>query len=158
MNDLTIREINADEIEGLRAMWESLYRHTRAHGMLSDVPPEGFALWASSFAGLWGRLAFAFIAAEQDSVVGFVAGRIRVHPKHFGGQQVGFISELFVSPSYRRRGVGKRMIEAARSWFAERGIARIELQVVAGDHGARAFYVSNGWAEEFVQMVTETKV
>jgi len=123
--------------------------------MLLELPVDAYELWAASFKSALGRFAFVFVAEEEESLVGFLAGRIRAQPQHFGGQQAGFISDVFTDGAYRNRGIAGELISRARSWFNERGIDRIELQVVAHNSEARDFYLRNGWVEELTQMVWE---
>jgi len=152
---VNIRAITDEDLDQVKPLWLSLYEHTQTRGMLVEIPADGFELWARSFAGLLGRIAFVFVAEADGQVIGFVAGRIRVHPKHFGGRQVGYFSDLFLSNTHRRQGIARRLMDAGRTWFAERGIERFELPVVAGDPEALAFHKSNGWKEDFVQLFYE---
>jgi aminoglycoside 6'-N-acetyltransferase I len=155
---VTIRAIANEDWDQVKPLWLALYEHTQARGMLTEIPPDGFELWAHSFAGLLERTAFVFVADADGEVVGFFAGRIRVHPKYFGGRQVGYVSDLYISNSYRRQGIARNLMTAGQSWFRERGIARFEGQVVAADDEARAFHKSRGWTEEFVQIVYESEL
>lgn len=154
---VTIRAIANEDWDQIKALWLALYQHTQARGMLTEIPPDGAELWARSFAGLLDRTAFVLVAEADGEVVGFFAGRIRVHPKYFGGRQVGYVSDLYVSNSHRGRGIARDLMTAGQSWFRERGIRRFELLVVAGDNEARAFYKSNGWTDDFVQMIYESE-
>ena len=154
---VNIRAIANEDWDQVKPLWLALYEHTQARGMQTEIPPDGFEAWARSFAGLLERIAFVFVAEADGEVVGFFAGRIRVHPKYFGGRQVGYFSDLYISNSHRRRGIARDLMTAGLSWFRERGINRFELPVVAGDDEARAFHKSNGWKEDFVQMVYESE-
>jgi ribosomal protein S18 acetylase RimI-like enzyme len=64
----------------------------------------------------------------------------------FGGLE-GMITELFVEARWRRLGIGRRLIDLARSFCHKSGIATLELQVSRDNRGAREFYKSLGFRE-----------
>jgi GNAT superfamily N-acetyltransferase len=153
-----IRPIASDDWPRLEPLWLALYEHQRAHGMVIELPDGAYQSWAASFQPLLERFTFVFVAAEADSLVGFLAGRMRSLPAHFGGQQVGHFSELFVADSHRRRGIADELLTTGINWFRERGIHRIDLPVLVKNSEARAFYLRHGWVEELVQMVWQEEV
>ena len=53
--------------------------------------------------------------------------------------------QMWVDPHSRRAGVGRRLVEAVRSWAAERGSPVLRLGVTASELGAVAFYRSLGF-------------
>lgn len=57
------------------------------------------------------------------------------------------ITDLGVRPHRRRRGVGRALAEAALAWVRERGVARVEVRVVAGNPEGRAFWRALGFSE-----------
>ena len=64
----------------------------------------------------------------------------------FGGLE-GMITELYVEARWRRFGLGRRLIDLARSFCHKSGIAKLELQVSRNNRKARAFYRSLGFYE-----------
>lgn len=171
MAEHIIRHITEEDWPRLGPLWRKLYEHHRAHGMLVELPPDAFELWRASLQPLLGRFAFVLLAERQGAAkssdpaggpglaegaaapLGFVAGRVRSQPPYFGGQPAGFVSELFIEEAQRGRGVAGALLAASVEWFASRGVARVELQVLAGNDVAREFYRRRGWKEELVQMV-----
>lgn len=148
-----IRMADSEEVFKVEPLWLALYEHQRANGMMLDLPPEAFTHWKSSIAPLLGRFAWLFIVEKRDEIVGFLAGRIRSLPSYFGGMQVGFISEVFVSEKHRSQGLGRQLVETATRWFQGVGITRVELQVIMNNDAARNLYRQLGWSEELVQMI-----
>lgn len=64
----------------------------------------------------------------------------------FGGFE-GMITELYVEARWRRFGIGRRLIDLARSFCHKSGIDTLELQVSRNNRKARAFYKSLGFRE-----------
>jgi ribosomal protein S18 acetylase RimI-like enzyme len=149
---VTIRPGARSDLPALEPQWTALYAQQRGEGMVSAIPTDGFRLWAASLEPVLGRLACLFVAEEAGSVVGFAAGRVRAHPSHFGGQLVGYLSEIFVTPAMRG-GTGTALLERCMSWFADQGLSRVELQVAVRNEAAQGFYRRHGFVTEFVQMV-----
>ena len=57
------------------------------------------------------------------------------------------VFEVFVHPSRRRRGVGRRMMGALEAWGAGRGAAAAFLQVEERNQVGRAFYGVLGYTD-----------
>jgi GNAT superfamily N-acetyltransferase len=87
------------------------------------------------------------LVAESDQ--GEVAGYLFVHwlPNLiFGGE--GYVSELFVRPEARGRGVGTNLLEAAKRLGIERGCLRLTLfNRKERESYQRSFYPKHGWVE-----------
>jgi len=64
----------------------------------------------------------------------------------FGGLE-GIVTELYVDEHSRGRGLGRKLIDAARSFCHKSGIGTIELQVSRNNRAARAFYLAQGFRE-----------
>lgn len=56
------------------------------------------------------------------------------------------IDNLVVTEGMRRRGLGRRLVEAAIAWAREQGAAEILLTVWAGNEAAERFYDALGFA------------
>jgi RimJ/RimL family protein N-acetyltransferase len=89
----------------------------------------------------------AVIALGDDAVVGWCNIRRDAQPT---GAHRGVLG-MGVVPSWRRRGVGSRLIEAALRLARERCFVRIELEVYADNHPAIALYKKFGFAPEGVR-------
>lgn len=61
---------------------------------------------------------------------------------------VWILSDLFVTPTARRGGVGRRLMEAARTFAREQGAAAIELDTAHTNTAAQALYESLGYQHD----------
>jgi GNAT superfamily N-acetyltransferase len=62
--------------------------------------------------------------------------------------RVGEIFAMYVNPSHWGRGIGRLLIEQARSNLCETGYVEALLWVLDGNERARRFYVADGWAPD----------
>lgn len=81
---------------------------------------------------------------------GALLGYTAVHwlPYLFLPGPEGYISELFVHPQARGRGIGARLLDAAAAEARRRGCSRLSLlNNRSRDSYARKFYEKHGWEE-----------
>jgi hypothetical protein len=86
------------------------------------------------------------VATQQDGVIGSV---MVGHDGHRG-----WIYYLAVAPSYRRRGLGGRLMRVAEAWLRERGIRKVELMIRDTNTAVTAFYARLGYDQEPVTIMS----
>ena len=92
--------------------------------------------------GAYHRKHFATFAYDQNGqVIGGMSGWL-----HFGWL---FIDDAWVSVSYRRQGVGSRILSTSEQWALKHGIFHARLNT--GSFQAPNFYLKNGY-EIFAQL------
>ena len=84
------------------------------------------------------------ILAELDGqLVGFAC--VRVVPCVLYAEPYAELTELYVEPAYRRRGVGRALIARAEALVRERGAADLIIMTGVGNAVAQALYRSAGY-------------
>jgi GNAT superfamily N-acetyltransferase len=108
-----------------------------------DVQPRSEAY----FADLLNREDSAVFVADAGRVVGVAFGLLRSAPEFpvFRRQRWGVLDGLVVDPTWRRRGIGKRLTYAVEGWALESGAPWIELNVYEFNTEARRFYEALGY-------------
>lgn len=66
------------------------------------------------------------------------------------GDEVAHLDLIAVRPAYRRRGIGRRMMQWLEESALVAGIASISLELRAGNRAGRDFYAALGYTEEHV--------
>jgi GNAT superfamily N-acetyltransferase len=77
----------------------------------------------------------AFVAYEHSDILGFIAV---MHDSIFAGYRAD-IAGLYVTPQYRREGIGTTLLVRAAQWLHEDGIDRVTVDCFAHDP-TRAFF------------------
>jgi ribosomal protein S18 acetylase RimI-like enzyme len=85
------------------------------------------------------------IALEGGQVVAYSIAQILKRPPVAKHIEYGFISDLGVKEEYRRRGIGKRILDKIFEWFKSRQIDRIELTVLAKNQIGYSFWKKQGF-------------
>lgn len=92
----------------------------------------------SPTAGIW-------VADRRGRVVGMVTVQLVVSTAE--GAFSGWLEDLVVSSAYRRRGLGKALLQMAVNWAQERGAARIQLLADSRNVPALIFYRRQEWLQ-----------
>jgi RimJ/RimL family protein N-acetyltransferase len=88
--------------------------------------------------------AAVYVAEAEEGVVGRLSVGRDPHPASHHVADLG----LMVAQSYRRRGVGRALLEAAVDWARSHGVSKLELHVFPHNEGAIALYDQFGFERE----------
>lgn len=136
---MNVRRATADDLPAL----DRLYRDFEA-----EVPPPAYA-----DTDLERELAevreivaddLAFLAEQNGEAIGFALGRAL--------PRLGRITDLYVVPAARRRGVAGALVRELVAAFRERGLEHVGLGVQLENTGARAAYRRWGFEESRLEL------
>ena len=96
------------------------------------------------------REEIAVLVEENGVAVGFALARPR--------DEVGYISDLYVRPTARRRGVAKQLLAAAVERLVARGFTHVTLNVDEDNASARTMYDRLGFRTESRYLVAEAEL
>jgi GNAT superfamily N-acetyltransferase len=82
--------------------------------------------------------------AEQAGEVGGYLLAVLVFSLEHGGMMAE-IDEFFVTPAFRRRGIGAALLLEAENVLRESGVRRLQLQLGSANARARDFYAARGY-------------
>jgi ribosomal protein S18 acetylase RimI-like enzyme len=136
---VTIRKADKADLDLLRELWEEFqaevaqYRETRA-AALPDL-------------GGYVDKDVALVAEEDGDAVGFALARPR-------DEHVGYLSDVYVRPAFRRRGLARELLAAAS---AALGTEVLSLTVSVANEEARTAYRRLGFRDESLNLVIEAE-
>jgi aminoglycoside 6'-N-acetyltransferase I len=132
---MTIRRATEADVATLVALWEAFER---------EVPePDHRVGDEDNHAEIRALLAdgLALLAEEGGEAVGFALARTEP-------PRICYLSDLYVVPGARRRGIANALISEVAAWASERGAGTLTLEVLTGNAEARAVYERLGFLEE----------
>lgn len=140
--DVEIERANADDLEAIADMWVDLARGQRAHDSYVRAADNREAMRETlaahqSAGGL-------FVARADGRPVGFASSSIERGTLALDATR-GTLTNLYVEPDYRNRGVGSALLETVESAFAEADVDAVILEVMADNDDARRFYRRHGY-------------
>jgi ribosomal protein S18 acetylase RimI-like enzyme len=122
---------------------EEMFRDAGQSETVLSVMTEHFRTWLEP------RLAdgsyFGFVLLDETDPVGGI-GLMTIdwppHPSHPTQSRRGYILNVFVEPSHRRRGLARELMRLAEAEFAHRGV---EFAVLHATEKGQPLYLGLGW-------------
>ncbi|WP_254862862.1 GNAT family N-acetyltransferase [Halovivax gelatinilyticus] len=137
-----VEPARADELDRLIECWLQLADEQRVHGSYVQVESNRSVVREV----LSGHLITdgLLVAKIDDEIAGFVSFAIERGSFDLTDER-GTVSNLWVDPQVRNRGIGRQLLEAAEAELADRGASVCQLEVLAGNESARRFYRRIGY-------------
>lgn len=160
MAEILVRMATRDDGDAIAEMWLALVAyHQRLDSALPGAARGGEHRYVRN---LLSRLddpqTRVLIAEDQGRPVGYLLGLIvDLMPDMFAQQPSGFLADIFVEESYRRRGVGRALVDALRQWFVGRGVTVFDWHVAARNPEGQAFWRAMGGQPMMVRMRASVK-
>ena len=134
---------DAERINELRKQVNELHVNGRPHHFKAGFNQE---LQEHVYLYLTGGIGYAAVDEEDGQIVGMVMVDYIDRPEspYRYAERFAHIAEICVDEKYRRRGVGKRLLNFVKADAKEKGFSRIELDVWAFND-ALAFYEAEGY-------------
>ena len=137
-----IRHATAEDLEALLGLYHDYHNGLLAVGMNYDLNEQNLPRVLEN--RVRSRLILTAVAqAESGDLVGFVfCSILRLAPEYLcrGENCVGYLNDLYVSPSARRQGLAHALTDYAEAWLREQDVKVLELQVLEQNTGAWNFW------------------
>ena len=144
---LTTRPVRADDLELVCRQREQMFRESNAPGRTEDIlknQTEHFRPWLA--ARLKDTSYFGWIVEDAGAPVAGIGLMVidwPPGPAHPTQDRRGYVLNVFVEPSHRKRGIAKMLMEMADQEFARRGVAFLILHAT---RMGRPLYQQLGWS------------
>jgi GNAT superfamily N-acetyltransferase len=144
---LTTRPVRADDLELVCRQREQMFRESNAPGRTEDIlksQTEHFRPWLA--ARLKDASYFGWIVEDAGAPVAGIGLMVidwPPGPAHPTQDRRGYVLNVFVEPSHRKRGIAKMLMEMADQEFARRGVAFLILHAT---RMGRPLYQQLGWS------------
>ncbi|SEQ40029.1 GNAT family N-acetyltransferase [Natrinema salaciae] len=145
----TIEPASRDDLETLADLWVRLARDQRRYD--SAVRPDANRETMRETLAAYRVTDGLLVARLEGDIVGFASVSIERGSLELDTTR-GLLSNIYVEPAYRGRGIGTALLEAAEESLSRQGAEELLLEVMANNESARRFYRHNGYDEFRVTM------
>jgi GNAT superfamily N-acetyltransferase len=94
-----------------------------------------------------------YIAEYPPMFVGYVVARKRMNTPIYEVKFIGEITDLFVRPEYRERGIGEQLVEAAEDWLSESGLDFVWINIHIGNELGRTFWENREYKDYTIKKI-----
>ncbi len=134
------------DLEALVELWVAVAEHHAAIDPLFTLRPDARPRVRAMLAREMGdEDAAVFVHEDGPSLDGFCVVRIDTAPAIYEEVERAEITDLYVRPEARRRGVGRTLVGEAHAWVVARAVARVEVRVAAANAEGQAFWRALGF-------------
>ncbi len=150
-----IRLAEANDAARIGEMWaEMVQHHAEFDPATFRATENGADLYAQSIRDRLGDPTARVLVAENGGeVVGYVSGIIAdITTELFLPLRCGFLADIYVSQAYRRKGLGRELVERLCLWFRDQEVAHYEWHVSAKNRAALAFWRALGGETTILRM------
>ena len=142
----SLRPARAADLPRLTELWIEIATHHTSLDPLFTLRPGAEPEVQRLIAALFGDPdAAIFVWEAPGDLLGFCAVRIDLAPPILEETRRAEITDLGVSATARREGIGRELAAAALAWAKGRGVARLEVRVAARNREGQAFWRSLGF-------------
>ncbi|MFJ8360432.1 GNAT family N-acetyltransferase [Streptomyces sp. NPDC093984] len=154
---IEVRPMQLSDIDAVSAIrvsgWRAAYAGIVPQSYLDAMSVEEDAARCREWFKAAGNQVENLVATDAGTVTGWAATGPRAGDP--GGGATGELYALYVRPDRKGTGLGRRLMEAVRSFADERGFRRLELWVLADNARARRFYEHAGFSPDGAERVEE---
>ena len=147
VSEVQVRDARVGDAKAITALWRELMElHCRLDSRFV-VSVEGEREYLRHVVRMIRtRDARVLVSEELGSgrLVGYVVGEMQFRPYGGVSGRYGFIADIYVRESFRKRGIGREMVKTLQVWFVARKAVAIELYVSVVNADSQAFWRSLG--------------
>lgn len=146
--DITISEAKDSQVLGILELWEELvdfHSNIDPYFTRSEDSLKVFEKYVRDL--IEKETTQVLVALHRDRVVAYSIAEAHQRPPFFEQKECGLISDLAVKSSYRRKGIGEKLLQEMLKWFAARGLHRIELRVLSANEVGYNFWKKQGFRD-----------
>jgi len=92
-----------------------------------------------------------FVAEENEKIIGYLLAFKIYRPEMFQIKKAGSIEDVYIEESYRRMGIGNKLIQECFKWFKKNSINFVEISVEVLNEKAMIFWNKKGFKDVSIQ-------
>jgi ribosomal protein S18 acetylase RimI-like enzyme len=148
-----VRPLKNDEVEELLGLWKEFMNDPSAIDELIPTHQENVKRQREFVVELMGEdSGQVLVASDGSELIGYVMFQNEVRPPLELAHRTGYVMDLYVKPSHRRRGVGERLLRSCLDRVKSKGVTHVQLRVWNANETAIALYRKLGFRDRMMTM------
>jgi ribosomal protein S18 acetylase RimI-like enzyme len=154
--NMTIRPLRATEVDRLIVLWKEFMNDPSAIDQAIPTHDENVRRETESLNKLIQEDPKQVLVADEDGdLIGYLIFLRQAKTPLQMRHSHSFITDLYVRPSYRRRGIGMKLLQACFDDVQSSGTAHVRLAVWSKNESAIRLYRQVGFKDYMLMMETE---
>ncbi|KDP86778.1 GNAT family N-acetyltransferase [Cupriavidus basilensis] len=140
---MEVRPLGVDDVELVCRHREEMFREAGRDNDILQTMTRQFRPWLEP--RLRDGSYFGFVLEDQGQPVagiGLMAIDWPPHPSHPTQDKRGYVLNVYVDKTYRKQGLGRRLMQLAEDEFARR---EVQFAILHATEMGRSLYVALGW-------------
>ncbi len=145
---IRIRRAEKNDIPALVELWKEMWLYHRQvdpRYELTDIAVVAMNYWLDEH--IKNNHSLVLIAENDTSKVGYLLAIIVENPLMIPEQFSGYISEIAVTTTDRRKGIGNRLVCEAHTWFKKNSIRYVDVNASVFNKVSGNFWRKHGYKE-----------
>jgi len=92
------------------------------------------------------------VASDGSELVGYVMFQNEIRPPLEVAHRIGYVMDLYVKPSHRRRGIGEQLLRSCLDRVKSKGVTHFQLRVWNANEAAITLYRKLGFRDRMLTM------
>ena len=147
MDDYQVRPAIEQDLDTIVALWKEFMKHETSIDPRFKVRANGEECFRAYATGILKSPQGTIFVAQSSSgeLVGYTVIAIAGNLPYLEPEQFGYIEQAFVLQSFRGKGIGWKLTQAALAWFKERRLGSAMLHVLDKNEKGAAFFRQVGF-------------
>jgi len=150
---MKIREANKKDLPQLKKLFLESQKHEASFDpevVINEKTPQRINQLIDEVFRNPGRM--LFIAENQKNIAGYIL--VIYSP---GVTKSGWVGEIFITESSRRKGIGSKLMNMATNWLKQKRAQAIKLTAYKTNKAALSFYKKQSFKKEPAKLINLTK-
>ncbi|MBU0758417.1 MAG: GNAT family N-acetyltransferase [Nanoarchaeota archaeon] len=158
---MEIRKANLKDAEEITALWKE-FMETHAKNIIKKNPEQKKTLERKKNAdflfkkflikNIRSRNGLVLVAADGNKMVGYSLNFIKDNIPVFAVEKIGHISDLYVAPEFRGKGISSKFKDMATDWFKKKGMTVASIEVYNENSYAHSIYNKWGFFDSHIEL------
>lgn len=148
---IQIREARIGDLGDITDLWEEMAEHHSGLSHHFTISEDGKDRYSKYLARKFSEKSTKLIVATSGPrVIGFMLCLLSPNAPVFQEKTIGVVSDVYVRPEFRMRGVAKEMLKSGLRWFHKNKVSSVQLSVAAANFAARSAWSQLGFKPHMI--------